>query len=37
MNPNGALIIGSTESLLGVTNRFVRREYHNSVFYQLTP
>ncbi|HEY9765011.1 MAG TPA: CheR family methyltransferase, partial [Chroococcales cyanobacterium] len=36
MNPNGALIIGSTESLIGVTNRFTRREYHNAVFYQLT-
>ncbi|MEW6519404.1 MAG: protein-glutamate O-methyltransferase CheR [Thermodesulfobacteriota bacterium] len=35
LNPHGALIIGSTESLFGVTDRFVRREYHNSVFYSL--
>lgn len=35
LSPHGALIIGSTESLFGVTDRFVRREYHNSVFYSL--
>ncbi|MBI5556074.1 MAG: protein-glutamate O-methyltransferase CheR [Deltaproteobacteria bacterium] len=35
LNPHGALIIGSTESLFGVTDCFVRREYHNSVFYAL--
>jgi len=35
LHPHGALIIGSTESLFGVTDRFVRREYHNSVFYSL--
>ncbi len=35
LNPHGALLIGSTESLFGVTDRFERREYHNSVFYSL--
>lgn len=35
LHPHGVLIIGSTESLFGVTDRFVRREYHNSVFYSL--
>lgn len=35
LNPNGALIIGSTESLLGVSTRYVRQEHHNAVFYQL--
>lgn len=35
LHPHGALIIGSTESLFGVTDRFIRREYHNSVFYSL--
>lgn len=35
LHPHGALIIGATESLFAVTDRFVRREYHNSVFYSL--
>lgn len=35
LNPHGALIIGSTESLFGISDRFVRREYHNSVYYTL--
>jgi chemotaxis protein methyltransferase CheR len=35
LNPHGILIIGSTESLFGVTDRFIRREYHNSTFYEL--
>ena len=35
LHPHGALLIGSTESLFGVTDRFERREYHNSVFYSL--
>ncbi|MFZ5759044.1 MAG: CheR family methyltransferase [Thermodesulfobacteriota bacterium] len=35
LHPHGALIIGATESLFGVTDRFVRREYHNTVFYSL--
>ncbi len=35
LNPNGVLIIGSTESLFGVTTRFTRRDYHNSTFYEL--
>ncbi len=35
LNPKGVLIIGSTESLFGVTDRFARREYHNSTYYEL--
>lgn len=35
LNPKGVLLIGSTESLFGVTDRFTRREYHNSTFYEL--
>lgn len=35
LNKNGVLLIGSTESLLGITNRFVRQEYHHSVYYRL--
>lgn len=35
LNKNGVLLIGSTESLLGVSDSFVRNEYHNSVFYSL--
>lgn len=34
LSPKGVLIIGSTESLFGVTDRFTRREYHNSTFYE---
>ena len=35
LNPEGYLIIGSTESLFGICDRFRRLEYHNSVCYQL--
>ncbi|MFH1216842.1 MAG: protein-glutamate O-methyltransferase CheR [Pseudomonadota bacterium] len=35
LHPHGALIIGATESLFGVTDLFMRKEYHNSVFYAL--
>ena len=35
LNPHGTLIIGSTESLLCITDRFDRQEYHNSVYYTL--
>ncbi len=35
LNPHGALLIGASESLIGISNRFVRREYLRSVFYQL--
>lgn len=34
LNPGGSLIIGSTESLLGVTDRFVRKDFRGSVYYQ---
>ncbi len=34
LNPNGALIIGSTESLLGVTDIYNRLSFHNSIYYQ---
>ncbi|MBT3601836.1 MAG: protein-glutamate O-methyltransferase CheR [Candidatus Latescibacteria bacterium] len=35
LNRNGVLLIGSTESLLGISDRFSRQEYHNSVYYSL--
>ena len=35
LEPHGALLIGSTESLFGVSDCYERREYHNSVFYSL--
>lgn len=35
LNKDGVLLIGSTESLLGITDRFVREEYHKSVYYRL--
>ena len=34
LNPGGVLIIGSTESLLGVTQRYERKSYQSTVFYQ---
>ncbi|MCP4692851.1 MAG: protein-glutamate O-methyltransferase CheR [Desulfobacterales bacterium] len=33
--PDGCLVIGSTESLTGVTNRFVPKRHLKSIFYQL--
>ncbi len=33
--PDGCLIIGSTESLTGVCNRFTPKRHLNSVYYQL--
>jgi chemotaxis protein methyltransferase CheR len=35
--PDGYLIIGSTESLTGVTQRFEPKRYMRSIFYQLGP
>ena len=35
LNKGGALLVGSTESLLGISDRFERQEYHNSVYYTL--
>jgi chemotaxis protein methyltransferase CheR len=35
LEPNGYLIIGSTESLTGVCPRFVPKRHLNSIFYQL--
>ncbi len=35
--PDGCLLIGATESLVGVTQRFEAKRYLRSVFYQLTP
>ncbi len=34
LNPNGSLMIGSTESLLGITDRYNRLDFHGSVYYQ---
>lgn len=35
LNEKGILIIGSSESLLGISDRFDRKNYLRSVFYQL--
>ena len=37
LRPDGALFIGSTESLLGVCDLFVRRECLNAVYFQPRP
>lgn len=36
LHPGGILIIGSTESLLGVCDCFVRHECQNAVYFRLT-
>jgi chemotaxis protein methyltransferase CheR len=35
LHPAGALLIGATESLQGITTRYRRMVYHNTTFYQL--
>lgn len=35
LNPNGLLIIGASESLMGISDRFERKDYMRSVYYQL--
>ncbi len=35
LKPNGILIIGASESLIGITDRFERKDYMRSVFYKL--
>jgi len=35
LHPAGALLIGATESLQGITIRYIRKVYRNTVFYQL--
>ncbi len=37
LEPDGCLIIGSTESLINDTSLFVSKKYLNSVFYQFKP
>lgn len=34
LTPHGALIIGATETLMGLNHRFVRQQYRQAVFYQ---
>lgn len=34
LRPNGILLIGSTENLHGISERFVREEFHGAVFYR---
>ena len=36
LEPDGSLIIGSTESLTGVTNVFEAKRYMRSIFYQIS-
>lgn len=35
LKPGGILIIGASESLLGISDRFIRKDYMRSVFYEL--
>ena len=35
LKPQGLLIIGASESLLGISDRFTRKDYMRSVFYEL--
>jgi len=35
LHPTGALVIGATESLRGVSTRYLRQVHHNTAFYQL--
>jgi len=37
LRPNGGLLVGSTESLIGVTDRFVRQSYRGAVYYTKKP
>lgn len=37
LNPGGALLIGSTEFLSGITDRFVSNNHLKSVYYTLAP
>lgn len=34
LRPRGVLVIGSTETLMGISDRFIRREFHRSVYYE---
>ncbi len=34
LHPEGFLVIGSTESLIGVSDRFIRREFLGSIYYE---
>lgn len=34
LNPYGILVIGATESLLGITDRFVRKDFRGTIFYE---
>jgi chemotaxis protein methyltransferase CheR len=35
LEPDGFLVIGSTESLAGVASRFIAKKYHQTYYYQL--
>jgi chemotaxis protein methyltransferase CheR len=37
LNPDGYLIIGSTESLVGLDTPFIPKEHLRTIFYQLRP
>ncbi len=36
LNPSGYLMIGASESLVGISERFERKSYHNSIVYVRT-
>lgn len=33
INPNGHLLIGSTESLVGISNQYTRNTFHGAIYY----
>lgn len=35
LDPEGALLIGSTETLLGISSRFEPKQHHRTMYYQL--
>lgn len=35
LNPHGVLLIGSTESLIGISQRYEHNSYQNAVFYRV--
>lgn len=35
LNPHGTLIIGATETLMGLSHRYVRKQYLQAVYYQV--
>jgi len=34
LRPDGALVVGSTEAITGLTRRFTRRDFHGGIYYE---